>query len=445
MLGVVSELPAWLEHRSLPDDAIPDEHQLGSIVGGHNPFAPLEGDLDVGVVVDADEVDEGVRLVGHGDVPVDQAVDGDPESIQFHRGAALIHAQEAGRMRLPVQGREPQCDLASRGFSRHADGVDTRRVVVTGGAGFIGSHLVERLLAAGEQVVVIDDLSTGSWDNLASVRSHPGLERVESTVSAWAGLGDTVASAKAVFHLAAAVGVELVVQAPRRTIEINLRETEAVLDAASKARTPVVFTSTSEVYGKSDKPWFSEEDDLLIGPPTLSRWSYACSKLLDEFLALACHGEQGVPVVIARLFNIVGPRQSGRHGMVLPRFVSAARAGQPLRVFGDGRQTRCLCRVQDCVEALLRLWACPAAAGQIVNIGHDEEISILDLAQVVISELGSASTIDRVPYEAAYQSGFQDMPRRRPDLRKLERLTGFRPRAGVRDVVRQVAGLGPAA
>jgi len=444
VLGVVGELPPGFEHRSLADDAVADEDQLGSVVGGHDPFAPLEGDHEIGVVVDADEVDEGVRLVGYGDVPVDQAVDGDPESVQFHRGAALIHAREAGPTCLPVQGGEPQCDLASRGFSRQADAVDTRRVVVTGGAGFIGSHLVERLLAAGEQVVVIDDLSTGSWDNLGAVRSHPGLERVESTVSGWAGLGEAVASAKAVFHLAAAVGVELVVQAPRRTIEINLRETEAVLDAATRSKTPVVFTSTSEVYGKSDKPWFSEEDDLLIGPPTLSRWSYACSKLLDEFLALACHGEQGVPVVIARLFNIVGPRQSGRHGMVLPRFVTAARAGEPLRVFGDGRQTRCLCLVQDCVEALLRLWMCPAAVGQIVNIGHDEEISILDLAQVVISELGSTSTIDRVPYEAAYQSGFQDMPRRRPDLRKLERLTGFRPRAGFREVVRRVAGLGPA-
>lgn len=340
-----------------------------------------------------------------------------------------------------MQDGEPQRGLATAGAARHAGAVDTRRVVVTGGAGFIGSHLVERLLTAGEKVVVIDDLSTGSWDNLGAVRANPGLELVESTVSGWAGLGEAVASAKAVFHLAAAVGVELVVRAPRRTIETNLRETEAVLDAATASRTPVVFTSTSEVYGKSDKPWFSEEDDLLIGPPTLSRWSYACSKLLDEFLALACHGEHGVPVTIARLFNIVGPRQSGRHGMVLPRFVSAAKAGQPLRVFGDGRQTRCLCHVDDCVEGLLRLWACPAAVGQVVNIGHDEEISILDLARVVIAELGSASTIERVPYDAAYQSGFQDMPRRRPDLRKLERLTGFRPRADAREVIRRVAGI----
>lgn len=316
--------------------------------------------------------------------------------------------------------------------------VDTRRVIVTGGAGFIGSHLVERLLAAGERVLVVDDVSTGTWDNLSGVASHPALERIESTVSGWAGLAEAVTGAKAVFHLAAAVGVELVVNAPRLTIETNLRETEAVLNAASLERTPVVFTSTSEVYGKSDKPWFSEEDDLLIGPPTLSRWSYACSKLLDEFLALACHGERAVPVVIARLFNIVGPRQSGRHGMVLPRFIAAAKSGEPLRVFGDGRQTRCLCHVDDCVESLLRLWRCPAAVGQIVNIGHDDEISILQLAEMVVEASGSSSRLERVPYAAAYSQGFQDMPRRRPDLRKLERLTGFRPQPGAREIVRRV-------
>lgn len=288
-------------------------------------------------------------------------------------------------------------------------------------------------------MTVIDDLSTGTWDNLRTVASHPGLNRIESAVSRLPELSQTVRAAKAVFHLAAAVGVELVVNAPRHTIETNLRETEAVLDAAATARTPVLFTSTSEVYGKSDKPWFSEEDDLLIGPPTLSRWSYACSKLLDEFLALACRAERGVPVTIVRLFNIVGARQSGRHGMVLPRFIDAARSGRPLRVFGDGRQTRCLCHVEDCIEALVRLWRCPAAVGEVVNVGHDEEISILALAERVIATLGSGSGIERVPYEAAYRPGFQDMPRRRPDLRKLERLTGFRPATGVDEVIRRVA------
>jgi UDP-glucose 4-epimerase len=316
--------------------------------------------------------------------------------------------------------------------------VDTRPVMVTGGAGFIGSHLVERLLAAGERVVVIDDASTGAWANLDAVRGHPALECIDSKVSTFGSLTERVAGAKAVFHLAAVVGVELVVNAPRRTIETNLRETEAVLEAAARERTPVLFTSTSEVYGKSDKPWFSEEDDLLIGPPTLARWSYACSKLLDEFMALAAHREQGLPVVIVRLFNIVGARQSGRHGMVLPRFIQAARAGEPLRVHGDGRQTRCLCHVQDCVEALLRLWACPAAIGEVINVGHDEEVTILQLAEAVLEVVGSRSQMERVPYEAAYRNGFQDMPRRRPDLRKLERLTGFRPRAGVREVVRRV-------
>jgi len=317
--------------------------------------------------------------------------------------------------------------------------MQSRRVIVTGGSGFVGSHLVERLLAAGERVLVIDDLSTGSLENLRAVQNHPHLTFAESTVSGHSALQSEVASAQVVFHLAAAVGVELVVGAPGRTIETNLRETQAVLNAATPSRTPIVFTSTSEVYGKSDKPWFSEEDDLLIGPPSLSRWSYACSKLLDEFLALAHRGEQGVPVVIGRLFNIVGPRQSGRWGMVLPRFIAAARAGQPLRVFGDGRQTRCLCHVADAVDALLRLWRCPQADGEVVNIGDDEEISIMDLARIVIEELHSSSPIERIPYEAAYQPGFQDMPRRRPDLRKLERLTGSRPRSSTRELIRRIA------
>ena len=316
--------------------------------------------------------------------------------------------------------------------------MDPRPFLVTGGAGFIGSHLVERLLAEGHAVVVIDDASTGHWGNLAAVRHHPRLTLVESAVSRHPSLARDVAGAQGVFHLAAAVGVELVVDQPRRCIETNLRETQAILDAAVPERTPVFFTSTSEVYGKSDKPWFSEEDDLLIGPPTLSRWSYACSKLLDEFLVLACHAEHGVPVVIARLFNVVGPRQTGRWGMVLPRFIEAARAGRPLRVHGQGNQTRCLCHVADAVDAILRLQRCPGARGQVVNVGDDEEVSVLDLARLVIHESGSASDVEMVPYHEAFRPGFQDMPRRRPDLRKLERLTGFRPRSSPRDLVRRI-------
>ncbi len=318
--------------------------------------------------------------------------------------------------------------------------MDPRPILVTGGAGFIGSHLVERLIGEGHSVVVIDDVSTGRWTNLAAVQGHPRLSVVESSVSRHGGLGRDVAGAKAVFHLAAAVGVELVVREPRRCIETNLHETQAILTAAVPERTPVFFTSTSEVYGRSDKPWFSEEDDLLIGPPTLSRWSYACSKLLDEFLALACHAEQGVPVVIARLFNIVGPRQTGRWGMVLPRFIEAARAGKPLRVHGQGGQTRCLCHVTDAIEAILRLQRSEAAQGHVFNVGDDEEVSILELARIVIEEAGSSSRVDFVPYEEVFRAGFQDMPRRRPDLRKLEGVAGFRPRSTTREIVRRILG-----
>jgi UDP-glucose 4-epimerase len=316
--------------------------------------------------------------------------------------------------------------------------MDPRPYIVTGGAGFIGSHLVERLLAEGHAVRVIDDVSTGTWANLAGVRAHPRLSVVESAVSRHEAIARDVAGSKGVFHLAAAVGVELVVGQPRRCIETNLRETQAILEAAIPGRTPVFFTSTSEVYGRSDKPWFSEEDDLLIGPPTLARWSYACSKLLDEFLVLACHAEQGVPVVITRLFNIVGPRQTGRWGMVLPRFIEAARGGRPLRVHGQGNQTRCLGHVSDAIEAILRLHRCPGAHGHVVNVGDDEEVSILELARIVIEETGSSSPVEFIPYDEAFKSGFQDMPRRRPDLRKLERLVGFRPRSTPRDLVRRI-------
>src|SRR5512138_191602 len=254
-------------------------------------------------------------------------------------------------------------------------------VLVTGGAGFIGSHLVERLLAQGKAVVVVDDLSTGSLDNLHAVRRHPKLRFIESRVSSCAELPELVAQAESVFHLAAAVGVELVVNSPIRVLDTNLHETEVLLEAAAARRTPVLLTSTSEVYGKSQKAAFAEEDDLLIGPPHQARWSYACSKLMDEFLALAYAKEQHLPVVIARLFNTVGPRQTGRYGMVLPRFISAALAGQPLKVYGDGQQTRCFCYVTDTVEALIRLQGSAAARNEVFNVGSTEEISILALAE----------------------------------------------------------------
>src|SRR5688572_13767295 len=240
------------------------------------------------------------------------------------------------------------------------------KILVTGGAGFIGSHLVERLLREGHAVTVIDDCSTGSLQNLEAVRDNPQLTVIQSSVSDCADLPVLCAQASFVFHLAAAVGVELVVRSPVRTIETNLNETEVILLSASTSGTPVLLASTSEVYGKSSKEFFSEQDDLLIGPPHLGRWSYACSKLMDEFLALAYHQERKLPVVIARLFNTVGPRQTGRYGMVLPRFVQAALRGEPILVFGDGKQTRCFCHVQDTVEALLRLQNTDAATGQVV-------------------------------------------------------------------------------
>jgi UDP-glucose 4-epimerase len=313
-------------------------------------------------------------------------------------------------------------------------------ILVTGGAGFIGSHLVERLLADGHPVTVLDDLSTGRLENLRAVRSHPDLIVIESKVSECRALEELVAKAGAVYHLAAAVGVELVMAYGLRTIESNLGETRVILDAVSAKGVPILLASTSEVYGKSQKAAFSEEDDLLIGPPQLSRWSYACSKLMDEFLALAHAKEHKTPVVIARLFNTVGPRQTGQYGMVLPRFIRAARRGEPLKVFGDGRQTRCFCYVGDTVEALLRLGSCAAARGEIFNVGGSEEISIGKLAETVIALLKSSSVIESVPYEKAYAPGFQDMLRRKPIIEKLARYVGFQPATPLSEIIRRTAG-----
>jgi UDP-glucose 4-epimerase len=309
-------------------------------------------------------------------------------------------------------------------------------VLVTGGAGFIGSHLVGRLLADGKSVVVIDDLSTGSLDNLSAAKSDPRLRVIVSTVSGCAELSELVATAETVYHLAAAVGVELVVNSPIHTLQTNLHETEVLLDAAVAHGVPVLLTSTSEVYGKSQAPAFGEEDDLLIGPPHQARWGYACSKLMDEFLALACAKERNLPVVVVRLFNTVGPRQTGRYGMVVPRFIAAAKSGKPIKVFSDGAQTRCFCLVTDTVEALVRLQNCPAAHGEVFNVGGTEEVTIRHLAELVIEVVGSRSTIEYVPYDAAYGPGFEDMRRRKPRVDKLERVTGFRPATPLREIIR---------
>ena len=314
---------------------------------------------------------------------------------------------------------------------------DDRHIVVTGGAGFIGSHLVERLLAEGNRVVVIDDCSTGRKENLAKVLNDPRLNFLHSKVSQCSELKQILAKAAAVYHLAAAVGVELVLHAPIETLQTNLRETEAILEHAAGAHVPVLLASTSEVYGKSQKEAFSEEDDLLIGPPHFSRWGYACSKLMDEFMALAYAKERGLPVIIARIFNTVGPRQTGQYGMVLPRFIAAAKSGQPLRVFGDGQQTRCFCFVDDTAEALLSLMRCEKARGQIFNVGTDQEITIKSLAEV----LRSASCIEFLPYEKAYGADFEDMRRRRPVLKKIETVAGWYAETSLNELLSRTAGL----
>jgi len=312
-------------------------------------------------------------------------------------------------------------------------------IIVTGGAGFIGSHLVERLLNDGKRVVVIDDFSTGSRENLRSFRNHPRLKVIRSKISRCKELPKLAARAEFIFHLAATVGVELVVKSALRVLEASFNETHILLRVAAKHGTPLLLTSTSEVYGKSAKPEFCEDDDLLIGPPGQSRWSYACSKLTDEFLALAYAREQNLPVVIARLFNTVGPRQTGRYGMVLPRFIAAARQNEPIRVFGDGSQSRCFCLVHDVVESLVRLKNNKKARGEIFNIGSTEEVSILELARKVVATLGSKSKIERIPYDKAYAPGFDDMRRRKPCVEKLQRFVNFKPQTPLREIIRLTA------
>lgn len=315
----------------------------------------------------------------------------------------------------------------------------TTTALVTGGAGFIGSHLAERLLALGHRVRVLDDLSTSTLDNVAHLRSHPAFDCVVGSVMDRELLAELVAGADVVFHLAAAVGVQLIVDSPVRTIETNVRGTENLLELACARRTPVLITSTSEVYGKSSRLPFSEDDDLVLGPPTRGRWAYACSKALDEFLALAYFHERGLPVCIARLFNTVGPRQSARYGMVLPRFVGQALAGAPLTVHGDGTQSRCFCDVDDVVWALTRLAANDAAWGQVFNVGSREEITILELARRVRDWLGSPSEVTFVPYAEAYGRGFEDIARRVPDLSKIHQLIGFEPRTPLARIVERIA------
>jgi nucleoside-diphosphate-sugar epimerase len=315
----------------------------------------------------------------------------------------------------------------------------SKPILITGGAGFIGSHLVERLLDDGKIIVIIDDFSTGNLGNLRAVKKNPRLKIVRSKISEYKNLPKLAEGSEFIFHLAATVGVELVVKSALHVLESSFRETEILLRAAAENSTPILLTSTSEVYGKSAKTEFGEDDDLLIGPPNQSRWSYASAKLTDEFLALACAREKKLPVIIARLFNTVGLRQTGRYGMVLPRFIAAAKKNETLKVFGDGKQTRCFCLVNDAVESLVRLQNCKKARGEIFNVGGTEEISILDLAGLVVETLGSKSKIELIPYDKAYAPGFDDMRRRKPRVGKLERFVKFKPQTPLREIIRLAA------
>ncbi len=312
------------------------------------------------------------------------------------------------------------------------------RALITGGAGFIGSHLAEHLLAQGHQVHAVDDLSTGSIENLDALRTHPGFGHTVADVREEPLLAELVDRADVVYHLAAAVGVKLIVENPVRTIETNIGCTEVVLKLANKKRKKVIIASTSEVYGKNDIVPFQEDHDLVMGPTSKARWSYACSKAIDEFLALAYFKARGLPVVIARLFNTVGPRQTGRYGMVLPTFVRQALMGQPLTVYGDGKQSRCFSYVSEVVQALAALAQSEAALGQVVNVGGRQEISIADLAALVKDVTGSKSQIVYIPYDQAYEEGFEDMSRRVPDVSKLERLVGFSPAMEIKSIVESV-------
>ncbi|MGE0813004.1 MAG: NAD-dependent epimerase/dehydratase family protein [Vicinamibacterales bacterium] len=312
------------------------------------------------------------------------------------------------------------------------------RVLITGGAGFVGSHLAEALLSAGHHVHVVDDLSTGSIENIAHLKPQRNFGYTIDTVFNESLTAELVDAADVVFHLAAAVGVKLIVERPVHTIECNVHGTEVVLRHASKKKKLVLVASTSEVYGKSADVPFREDADLVLGATTRHRWAYACSKMLDEFHALAYWKEKRLPVVIFRLFNTVGPRQTGQYGMVLPNFVRQALSGQPITVFGDGTQSRSFSYVGDVVRALLALMTEPRAIGQVFNIGNVEEVTIRELAERVKAAAGSASEIVTIPYDQAYDSGFEDMPRRVPDLSRIRQLVGYEPKVGLDEIIRRV-------
>jgi len=313
------------------------------------------------------------------------------------------------------------------------------KALITGGAGFVGSHLAEALLARGDEVFVLDNLSTGSIDNIEHLKWDHRFHYVIDSVMNEPGTAELVDRVDVIFHLAAAVGVRLIVESPVNTIETNVHGTEMLLKLANKKKKKVVVASTSEVYGKGTQVPFREDADLVLGPTSKGRWSYACSKAIDEFLALAYHKEKRLPVVVVRLFNTVGPRQTGRYGMVIPNFVKQALQGRPLTVFGDGTQSRCFTYVSDVVGQLVALAEEPRAVGQVFNVGNDrEEVTVLDLARRVKARAGSKSEVVLIPYDQAYEEGFEDMQRRVPDLGKLRALTAYEPRVHLDEILDQV-------
>lgn len=315
-------------------------------------------------------------------------------------------------------------------------------VLVTGGAGFIGSHVCEALLSRGKSVLVLDDLSTGNLSNLEMCVADPGFSYTIGSVCDESLVAEAVDLCGMVIHLAAAVGVETIIRHPVETIEVNVRGTENILRAASKKGRRIFIASTSEVYGKGEAIPFNEEGDLVFGATSRSRWSYACSKTIDEFLALAYAKSRGLPVTIGRLFNTVGPRQSGRYGMVLPRFIRQALSGEPITVYGDGTQTRCFSLVYEVVDCILSLLENPSSTGLAVNVGSTDEISILDLAHIVREKTGSKSEIAIVPYDEAYPKDFEDMQRRVPDITRLKGLIGFSPQAGIGEIIDRILASG---
>jgi UDP-glucose 4-epimerase len=312
------------------------------------------------------------------------------------------------------------------------------RFLITGGAGFIGSHLAERLLQRGDTVVLLDNLSTGSMENIRHLKSSERMSYHLDNMENRQLLAELVDDADVIVHLAAAVGVKLIVESPVRTIETNVNGTQLILEAACKKRKLVLTASTSEVYGKNTNVPFHEDADLVLGPTTKGRWSYAASKALDEFLALSYWKEKKLPVIVVRLFNTVGPRQTGRYGMVLPNFVKSALDGKPISVYGNGQQSRCFCDVRDTVEALTRLIDTPRSVGEVVNVGNTEEISIEALARLVKERTRSCSPIEFIPYDQAYEPGFEDMMRRVPSVDKLQALTGFRPQTPLNEIIDRV-------